>query len=457
MEENKITNEKLIKVEDIIMFILLILWIFMPVFKSLRKSYEIFQVTKYYFGLMRITGITGIVFGVYNIIVKIKKSNNKKETIKELLPIFLFVLYMIWTLISCFYSPDKNLAFEGTAYRKEGYFMYLIYAGYFLCAFLIDSKILKKVLLNIFVIVTIFLICVSFLSENNTQFNAIFINNTVDHSVFAQFNHYGYFLMMTLMCCFGLFVTEKNKILKVVYALEYTVLGFALIYNNTFGCYLATIIILVLYAIYSIMKKKNRIEVLIGIIIFIILSCITTSEGENLAYKNLSSFTNDIKVILSKFININVEENEELEEELEEEFEKAGTSRMKLWKYGIQFFIERPILGYGPENLRMKYLDVSIKQDRPHNLLIQLATTSGLPGLILYATAVGIIVFKGIKALIKTNDEGQIFLIVVITYLISAMFGNSMYYTSPYFFIFLGMLLNWNLSVKVDKNKKQKV
>ena len=31
-------------------------------------------------------------------------------------------------------------------------------------------------------------------------------------------------------------------------------------------------------------------------------------------------------------------------------------------------------------------------------------------------------------------------LFTIIAYLISAMFGNSMYYTSPYFFILLGML-----------------
>ncbi len=69
-------------------------------------------------------------------------------------------------------------------------------------------------------------------------------------------------------------------------------------------------------------------------------------------------------------------------------WEKAGTSRLLLWKNGIQFFLERPILGYGPENLEVKYLEQGINQDRPHNIIIQLLTTSGIPGCILYISAI---------------------------------------------------------------------
>ena len=119
---------------------------------------------------------------------------------------------------------------------------------------------------------------------------------------------------------------------------------------------------------------------------------------------------------------------------------------MALWINGIKFMLNSPIIGYGPDNLRPMYAELNINQDRPHNLLIQLATTSGIPGMLLYVTAVGIVVVKGISRLLKNNENGKIFLIIVTTYLVSAMFGNSMYYTSPYFFIALGYLLNSNLN-----------
>ena len=98
---------------------------------------------------MRIIGVVGIGLAIFSIFSKIKNSENKKETLKELSPIFIFVLYMIWTLISCILSPNRKLAFFGSSYRKEGYLMYMIYAGFFFCAFLLESKKLRKILLVI--------------------------------------------------------------------------------------------------------------------------------------------------------------------------------------------------------------------------------------------------------------------------------------------------------------------
>lgn len=447
MENIKITKEKFIKIKDGILFTLLLLWMIMPVLKSFYPVRRMFHYSDdYYFILMRVIGAVGIGLALFSTYNKIKNSENKKETLKELLPIFIFVLYMIWTLISCILSPNKKLAFFGSSYRKEGYIMYMIYAGFFFCALLLESKKLRKILLNIFILVTIFLIIVSRIPKFCIEHPTIFMNNTLEHSVFAQFNHYGYYLMMSLMCSFGLFITEKNKVLKVVNLVEYTVIGYALIFNDTFGCYLATSIVLILYCIYALVKKKDRMVTLIAIGIFIILSVAITNDGKNLAYENISSLGSDIKAIIIKVFNI-----EEESPEAEENFEKAGTSRMLLWKYGVEFIKERPVIGYGPDNLKEKYASVSVRQDRPHNLLIQLATTSGIPGMILYVTAVGIIVVRGIRDLIKNNGSGKIFLIIAVTYLISAMFGNSMYYTSPYYFIFLGFLMNCNL----DKQKEQ--
>ena len=83
--------------------------------------------------------------------------------------------------------------------------------------------------------------------------------------------------------------------------------------------------------------------------------------------------------------------------------------------------------------------DAVIDLHRPHNLIIQLATTSGLPGCILYIIAIGLILARAFKRLNNSNRIYTIVFFAIIAYLISAMFGNSMYYTSPYYFIFLGI------------------
>ena len=444
MENIQISKEKLVKIKDYILFGLLFLWMIMPAIQTIKVIYKLINLENIYFTLMKITGVVGIAVSIIMIYCKIKNAENKKNAIKGLLPIFLFVLYMIWTYISCLNSPYKRTAFYGSFYRQEGYYMYINYAGYFLCAFLLENKKLRKILLNTFIIVTVFLVSISKVTANGERFTNIFVNTQTDTTVFAHHNHYAYYLMMALMCSLGLFLKEKNKVLKVLYIIAFSLIGYMLIYNDTLGCYLATSIIFILYSIYSLIKKKDRMGIFIAIFIFVILSCLITKEGKIVAYENIKSFANDFEIVFIKITGIQLEDKKKMER-VEVSFKYTGTSRMELWTNGIDFILERPLLGYGPDNLKPKYADVGISQDRPHNLIIQLATTSGIPGMVLYVLAVGIIVVIGIKKFLKNNENGKIFLIIILAYLISAMFGNSMYYTSPYFFIFLGSLMNINL------------
>lgn len=446
MESLGISKEKLVKMRDWIIFVLLFLWMAMPIVQTIRVVYKIVNLDEIYMALMKITGIVGIGIGILSVFDKIKNSEDRKNTIKELLPIFIFVLYMIWTLIAALNSPYKRTAFHGNFYRQEGYYMYLNYAGYFFCAFLLKNKKLRKIILNTFIIVSLYLIFTTRTTLGGQRFENIFANMHIDAAVFAQFNHYGYYLMMTLMCSLGLFMNEKNKPFKIAYIIAFTIIGYALIYNDTFGCYLATSVILIAYGIYSLIKKKDRKLIFTAILIFAILSCIIFKDNENLAFKNIKIFADDVTTIVLKITGIKIEGLDK--EQINEDFEKTGTTRMALWINGIKFMLNSPIIGYGPDNLRPMYAELNIEQDRPHNLLIQLATTSGIPGMLLYVVAVGIIVVKGISRLLKNNENGKIFLIIVATYLVSAMFGNSMYYTSPYFFIALGCLMNCNLNKK---------
>lgn len=455
MENIKLTKETINKAKNGISFFLLTLWMIIPILQSFRPLIKYRRMIILQVNLLSIIGIIGAILGVIYIFFKIEKSDNKKQILKEMIPIFILVLYMIWTLISCFFADSKQLAFEGTYYRKEGYYTYIYYAGFFLLAYMLDSKKLRKILLNIFFAMSTFIVTISMISKGY-RFTNIFANTNMDNTVFQQFNHYGYFLTMALINAFGLFVTEKKKILKVIYLISFALMTYALMYNNTFGCYLAVIATIILYFIYSIIKKKNRLMTIIAIIVFGIISCMVTKNGIHLLSRNIQKLSSDLTAIINKFTTSDViidNENATEEEIAKQEqaildrewlFKHAGSSRMDLWRYGLKFVQESPIIGYGPENLGKQYGSVKIDQDRPHNLLIQLATTSGIPGMLLYVSAVGIIIITAVVKLIKKNHTGEIFLIIVIAYLISAMFGNSMYYTSPYFFIFLGSLMKCN-------------
>ena len=288
MEDLGISKEKLAKLRDWIIFILLFLWMVMPIIQTIKIVYKIVDFSETYLNFMKIIGIVGIGIGVLSVFDRIKNSKNKKETIKELLPIFVFVLYMIWTLISALNSPYKYTAFHGNFYRQEGYYMYLNYAGYFFCAFLLKNPKLRKIILNTFLISSLYLICTTRITLGGERFENIFVNMKIDEAVFSHFNHYGYYLMMALMCSLGLFITENNKKMKIAYIIAFTIIGYASIYNDTFGCYLATLVILIAYGIYSLIKKKDRKLIFTASIIFMILSCVTFKDNKNLAFENMS-------------------------------------------------------------------------------------------------------------------------------------------------------------------------
>ena len=310
---------KVIKVKNYIIYFMLLLWAIVPVVKTIRFTDRRWHADENSLKLMVVIGIVGIAIFIGWFIYKLIKSSNKKEFLKKIIPIFFFTAYMIWTLVSCIFAENKKNVFEETEYRKEGYFMYLNYAGFFLCAFLLDSDKLRKTILNTIIIVTtlmsILSLCVS-MKINPVFFNMYFVNTSRKTAYFSQFNHYGYFLMISLMACFGMYVTEKNKKIKVLYLISFAFISYMLIYNNTFGCYLAVAISLILYTIYVIGKKKNVVATLSAILIFVILSCTVEEYNINLAYYNIKGIVKDIKAIVTRVINIK-DDDDEIEKDFE--------------------------------------------------------------------------------------------------------------------------------------------
>ena len=320
---------------------------------------------------------------------------------------------------------------------------------------------MQKYLLNIFILVGCFTIIFIEMANNRFLYN-IFNFNDIEKAVFSNSNHYGYYLLLVLVTTAILFITEKKKVNKSLYLVSYIFIMYYFIKNNTFGCYIAFAVMIIIYFSYSIYIKKDITSSVVCLVIFIIMSFVVQINGQSIVAKNVRVLFSDIGKILNidisknnissegaidKNLNSDEIENNNLDN-IDSGWEKAGSGRAELWKYGIQLFLEKPILGYGPENLEQEYARFNIDQDRPHNLIIQLATTSGIIGLLLYCTSIGIIIIRGIKKIREKESIGKVVLFVVIAYLISAMFGNSMYYTSPYFFIFLGWLMKDNIRDK---------
>ena len=190
--------------------------------------------------------------------------------------------------------------------------------------------------------------------------------------------------------------------------------------------------------------------------------------------------------------------------ELTDEVAFTGSGRGRVWIRSLDLMNQRPMFGWGLENLLNEfYQQYNIGEGRTHNLLLQLGACTGIPGVLIYYIAtiaiflkvmfdaklrkykkpalifIGIVfvtltialnfiigkftdklLFNGIFSVVlwailfmaifikklkfRLKDWNYFEMLgsaVFVSYMIGSFFGNSAFYTSPYFMIFLGILV----------------
>lgn len=419
-------------------YYLLNIWIFYPLLMMLitYKFYnEVARNIMFY--ILIFIGMSGILISIIYTLKKFYKT--KQFDIKKYLPYILGIIFLVWCLITCFFSIDKGLSYTGDLYRREGIQTYLLYGGIFSLGILLKDEKLRNKLFNNLIFVEIIMAIIALL---NNSFTYDLMHNQEPYTgVFSQFNHYGYYLMFGVLISVFKFLNSTKTKEKIMYITSYGLLLYTLLMNDTFGCFLAILGTLILILIYYIFIVKNVKKFIPILIVFILLSCVTFRNNVNIVYKNLNGLFNDALLI-----------NDSIKNKDSNKINNIGTSRGILWKNGLKYIGERPLTGYGIETIQIKYNEDNVKQSRPHNILIQMAVFTGIPGLLLYISFIGTILYRSIKKMNKLNKTSICALFIVISYLISSMFANSMFYTSPYFFIFLGILASNTFYLKRNFN-----
>ena len=411
--------------------ILFNIWILYPLCMMLITYYETNDIARdimYY--VLILMGSGGLIIGTFYLLKKYYK--NQKFDIRENLPYLLGLILLLWLTFTSLFSINYRLSFTGEWYRKEGLETYLLYGGTFILGTMLTNKQYINILFNNLLIVEVIMAIIS-LIDNSFTFSLM--NNQESYTgIFSQFNHYGYYLMFGIIISIFLFLNKKNK-LKYLYLIIYGFLLYALIMNDTFGCYLAVLITIILVIIYQIFMKKNFKKNILIILIFTFISIFTYRYNQNVVYKNFKGLFVDAEVVSDTLKNKKIKK--------EKKFiymDNIGTSRGILWRYGLKYIKESPVTGYGLEIIKIKYHEDNINQSRPHNILIQFGVASGIPGIILYISFILVILYRSIKKIKILNETIICILFIVICYLISSRFGHSMFYTTPYFIIFLGIL-----------------
>ena len=417
---------------DKVSFYLLLAWVTMPIFILIGQALRSEQVIGNLF-LMYITilGLATLVFVLlYSyMIYRVNGNNYFRKSLAKRPWNLAFLAMLIWGLLASLLANDLMLAFYGTTYRNDGFFTYCIYAAIYCCAQINRNENLRKKVLQCFILSSLLLCLITILQYFNysTAFLGIYyqerlLTNLKYAAIFYHPNHYGYYLTMIIAVSASLYWQTKRTPSQILYLFIFTINTWCLVINNTFGCYLA--VIFICFAGALLVHRKNpefsKTKCLIPLMLFILLT-ISSSQ----------IVTNNFQVLSTDLKNIAVDNSSA---------KNAGSKRWELWTNGLDMLKAKPIFGYGPENLEKEYLVRDIDQDRPHNEYLQHALFLGIPALLFYLAAI----FSVLKNwFIKSPYPSTTFFVsglAVISYLCSAFFGNTMFYTSIYFFLLLGYI-----------------
>ena len=338
---------------------------------------------------------------------------------------FLLLFMLFWACISTALSDDPKTSFFGTDYRFDGLETYFFYAAVYTCTFIIAKSNYRKIILFLFAMVgNVVSILVIMQDAGNEILNQCF--QGVRAAMFFQFNHTGYYLNMAIICSMGLYLYESSRKWRIVYLLSMILQIFAILVNSTFGSFLASWCALVMILVFFVRSQGKYSWRMATPIIVVVALCVAsyfgyipTSSGQDMKY--------NMEMLFDDFFNI-VEDNEDADD--------AGHGRMTLWKQGLKMIPKRPVFGYGPEQMDEELSEI-MWVDRPDNEFIQHAIFLGIPGLVFYLSALISLFGHQWREMKRLETTTLIAAGCVIAYLVSAMFGNTMFYTTPYLYMFL--------------------
>ena len=373
--------------------------------------------------------------------------NSRKTSLKNVLsdniPSLIFLALCLWMLISTAANGFTENALKGGEYRNESLFTFFIYfLVYFFCSSLIKKERLKKAP------VYTLLACswVAGIASLVHRFIKPLVSmEEIDSGrisfVFHQFNHYGYFLTIAITLSAALFVLGKGVKQKIFTALTFCFNSVLLTVNATFGCFLAVCAALVFLAgVAAVTEKRFNAAWLAPFILFLIISY-ATGRFFNSFFTDLAGLFNDIKMIIGN--NTGGSSGPALiggdSAESVRTAGDAGTGRWSLWTSTVGYIKERPLFGHGIEGIGRRLEEETGYSDRPHNEFLQYAMFFGIPAAVIYVSGVMSVFVKAFCRRAKLDSTSSACLVAAFAYLVSSFFGNTMYYTAPLFFIFLGI------------------
>lgn len=353
------------------------------------------------------------------------------------------LIYFVLLIISLFFALDLELAIYGSPFREEGLSTIMIYFLLFLASRTIEIPSNK---FNLGIEISAMILSVygimQFYGFDPFPRDFIRLEWKNAFSTFGNPNFFGTYLVLVIPIILHSFIAKKKNVSGFIYSIIF----YALLCTRTRGAWvgatIAIITYLVIYRLFSIINKQDMRRILfILLITFIIILIFNILSNDVFIYEFISIFKDIAKTIKN------------------DGSEKAGSGRIFIWKKVIELIKDRPLTGYGIENLcepfvtRFKEEMISVfgyvlYVDKAHNEYLHIAVTTGIPSLIVYLLFIIQILCSGSKKLQK-NEIYFPFFASVLGYLAQAFFNISVVSVAYIFWVFLGIICSYD---KLSRN-----
>lgn len=340
-----------------------------------------------------------------------------KSNFRRMIPLLLLWLLAITVPVVTIIRGPNEYDLSGHPYMFESIFSYMLYPTcYFFCGAMLWQSGYKRGLLYLLLFSAAPINALALINEWGEPVS-FFLGAGVS-AVFHNSNHYGYYLAIVIIASLVLFVYEKKIIWKVIDALSAVLGVLVLIPNNTLGAYLAVLLVMLAFVVYCFLRDRGHFGWSLGALGIFLLVTLSMSFSYN--------------TILSSFVQLFRDVGEIAADPFEAD--SAGSSRWRLWKGTVSHLGESPWLGFGVEGLLNTY-----HVGTPHNELLQYAEFFGIPATAFYLAAVVSVIAAVLRNSKKLSKMTLVCFCVAVGYFTSSMFGVAIYYTTPFFYIFLGL------------------
>ncbi len=364
--------------------------------------------------------------------------------------LLLSVAFVLAVISACM-AVDTKRAFFGTDFRPDGIYMYSVFAVIFIYGSNIHSRKLKNAvyamyifsfLLNGAIMLQQYVGVIGTVNADSCPQWLLFLKNKYDDlgirtgfyykgltGGFYNSNHIGYFLMICSLIISSWFVVAKRIWVKAILGILCVYSVWLVIINDTFGCYIALFVGLLLMTLLCTCKVKTErflLGILFPMIVFVTLSVGMTISGDATVIRNFVKLESDIEKISTEDSGAG----------------NAGSGRWELWVATFDMIEREPVLGYGPDNVNTMYKRYGLDLTRAHSEYLEHPLNCGIPFAVFYLSGVFYIIIKRIKRM-KTAEDVQKYLIPLaasVGYMVSAFFGVFLFYTACHFIVTLSLL-----------------